>query len=100
MVYLPGNEAAWAIVNQIKWRSQLSEDKIVEFLTKTELKKCKNMQNILSTINAKHVIYFLRIISKKKNFFFHILKLCREIGTLKYFERIFKQFELINWTFT
>lgn len=57
---------------------------------------------------AKHITYYQRKTCyllfedylQEKHFFFHILKLCREIGTLKYFERIFKQFELINWTFT
>ena len=30
-----------------KWNLQVSKDKIAEFLIKTELKKYKNMQNIL-----------------------------------------------------
>ena len=33
MVRLIQKEAAWAIVNQKKGRSRLSEDEIVEFLT-------------------------------------------------------------------
>lgn len=37
-IYLPGNEAAWVTEPTIekKYRSQLSEDEIVELLTKTE----------------------------------------------------------------
>ena len=30
-----------------KWRSQLSEDEMTEFLTKSGWKKCNNTQNIL-----------------------------------------------------
>lgn len=55
---------------------------------------------------AKHIIYHQRKTCYllfedylQEKHFFHILKLRREIGTLKYFERIFKQFELMNWTF-
>ena len=33
MLYLIGNEAAQAIVNQRKWRSRLFEGEIIEFLT-------------------------------------------------------------------
>ena len=47
MVYFIGNEAVWATVNQKKWRSQLSEDEMTEFLTKSGSKKCNNKQNIL-----------------------------------------------------
>ena len=47
MVYFIGNEAVWATVNQKKWRSQLSEDEMTEFLTKSGWKKCNNTQNIL-----------------------------------------------------
>ena len=41
VVYLPGNEATWAIMNLKKWRSQLSEDEIAEN------KKCKITLNTL-----------------------------------------------------
>ena len=36
MVYLPGNNAAWAIVNKTKWHSRLFKDEMAQFLTKTE----------------------------------------------------------------
>ena len=47
MVYMIGNEAAWANSELKKWRSRLSDDEIAEYLTKTERKKCKYEQNIL-----------------------------------------------------
>ena len=50
MLYLLENEAAWATANfknGVLLRSLLSDDKIAQFLTKTQRKKCKNSKKIL-----------------------------------------------------
>ena len=60
------------INNRHSW---LSGDKIAEFLTQTERKRWKNVQNILKM----DVIYFLRSMCKKKTSVY-TLKPCRGIG--------------------
>ena len=60
------------INNRHSW---LSGDKIAEFLTQTERKRWKNVQNIL----RMDVIYFLRSMCKKKTSVY-TLKPCRGIG--------------------
>ena len=43
MAYLLGNGGACRGDSELKkYRSRLSKDKVVEFLSKTERKKCKN----------------------------------------------------------
>ena len=50
-----GSLAILALVNTRKWRdsSQLPEDEIIEFLTKTERNKCTNTQKIL--LDGRHL---------------------------------------------
>ena len=77
MVYLPGNETAWAIdhwstsFQALEWTKQngihgyLKARAKAEFLAKTERKKCKNEQNIC----LMDVFYFLTSNCKKKYLF-------------------------------
>ena len=56
--------------------SGLSEDKITEFLTQTELKRCKNAQNIL--LDGCYQL-FEEYLQEKKHLFI-ALNLAREMG--------------------